>query len=82
MSDESPLKNFTVRLSLDDHARLANLREQWGLDRAATMRRLIRAATPNTLVGSKPFFTPVAVGKTGHGFAVRPGLTRDPHESN
>ena len=77
MSADSPLKNFTIRLSLDDHARLANLRDQWGLDRAATVRRLIRAASPNTLVGREPFFTQIAQGKTGRGFRIRLHVTRD-----
>src|SRR5207253_891833 len=67
VSADSPLKNFTVRLSPDDHARLASLRDQWGLDRSATVRRLIRIAGPNALIGHEPFFTQIAQGKTGNG---------------
>ena len=80
MSDGSPLKNFMVRLSLDDHDRLTNLKREWGIDRAATLRRLIRAATPNTLVGKEPFFTQIAEDKTGAGFPLRLRSVRGSHE--
>jgi hypothetical protein len=80
VSAEGPLKNFTVRLSLDDHARLATLRETWGLNRAATLRRLIRTAAPNSLGGRETLFTPVAKDKTGSGFSIRLNLTRGHHE--
>lgn len=81
MSDKkNPLSNFTVRLSVDDHARLAKLNTAWGTDRTTTLRRLIRRAVPNALSGSEPRFIQVARTMLGRGFAIRLEATGDNHE--
>lgn len=74
------LSNFTVRLSVDDHARLAKLNTIWGTDRATTLRRLIRRVVPNVLSSREPRFIQVTHTMLGRGFIIRLKAMGENHE--
>ena len=69
MSDGS--KNFTLRLSADDQARLERLATGMGIDRTGALRRLIRRAAPTALSDNSAAFVPVTRGAAGRVFSIR-----------
>jgi hypothetical protein len=67
MSDGS--KNFSLRLSPDDQARLERVAERFDLDRTGALRRLIRRAA--VALASDGRFIIVERGRPGRDFPVR-----------
>lgn len=58
MSDAT--KNFTLRLSADDQARLEQLATRLRADRTGALRLLIRRAVPCLTVSDSAIFIPVS----------------------
>lgn len=67
MSDGT--KNFSLRLSADDHVRLEKVAERFALDRTGALRLLIRRAT--VALASNGRFVTVGRGRAGRDFPVR-----------
>lgn len=67
MSDGS--KNFSLRLSLEDQARLEQVAERFALDRTGALRLLIRRAAVG--LASSGCFITVERGRIGHDIPVR-----------
>lgn len=67
MSDGS--RNFSLRLSLDDRARLEQLAERLSTDRTSVLRTLIRRAAVG--LARSGCFVPVERGRTGRVLPVR-----------
>jgi hypothetical protein len=62
-------KNFSLRLSLEDQARLERLAQGMALDRTGTLRLLIRRAAVALVADGQ--FTVVERGRAGREFPVR-----------
>ena len=62
-------KNFSLRLSADDQARLEQVAERFALDRTGALRLLIRRATIGLARDGR--FTAVERGRAGRAFPVR-----------
>jgi len=62
-------KNFSLRLSADDQARLEQVAERFALDRTGALRLLIRRATIGLACDGR--FTAVERGRAGREFPVR-----------
>lgn len=67
MSDAT--KNFSLRLSADDQARLEQVAERYALDRTGVLRLLIRRAAVALAVEGR--FTTIQRGRAGHAISVR-----------
>ncbi len=67
MSDTS--KNFSLRLSPDDHARLECVAAFYAQDRTGALRMLIRRAAIG--LAREGHFTPITRGHAGRDFPVR-----------
>jgi len=67
MTDDT--KNFSLRLSADDHARLKQVAERFALDRTGVLRLLIRRAAVALAVDGR--FVTVRRGRVGRDFPVR-----------
>ena len=67
MSDAT--RNFSLRLSRDDHQRLEQMAARLTLDRTGALRLLIRRAT--VALTADGCFTPLARGRAGRVFPVR-----------
>lgn len=66
---QSDTKNFSLRLSTDDQARLERLAQRLEVDRTSVLRVLIRRAAVALVTDGR--FTVVERGHTGRGFPVR-----------
>lgn len=66
---ESGSKNFSLRLSTDDQARLERLAQRLEVDRTSALRLLIRRAAVALVTDGR--FTVVEHGHAGRGFPVR-----------
>ena len=66
---ESGSKNFSLRLSTDDQARLERLAQRLEVDRTGALRLLIRRAAVALVTDGR--FTVVERGHAGRGFPVR-----------
>ena len=67
MSDAT--KNFSLRLSPDDQARLEQVAERFALDRTGVLRLLIRRAAVALAADGR--FVTVGRGRAGRDFPVR-----------
>ena len=67
MSDGS--KNFSLRLSPEDHLRLEQVAARFALDRTGVLRLLIRRAAVG--LAADGHFTTIERGRAGREFAVR-----------
>ena len=67
MSDAT--KNFSLRLSPEDHLRLEQVAARFALDRTGALRLLIRRAAVGLARDGR--FTPVERGRAGHEFPLR-----------
>lgn len=66
---QSDTKNFSLRLSVDDQARLERLAQRLEVDRTSALRLLIRRAAVALVTDGQ--FTVVERGRGGRGFPVR-----------
>lgn len=66
---ESSSKNFSLRLSIEDQARLERLAQHLEVDRTGALRLLIRRAAVALVTDGQ--FTVVARGRAGRNFPVR-----------
>ena len=66
---ESTSKNFSLRLSLEDQARLERLAARLSVDRTGALRLLIRRAAVGLAQDGR--FTTVERGRAGRDFPVR-----------
>lgn len=69
MTDGS--KNFTLRLSWDDQARLERVAARLEVDRTGALRQLIRRADVGIGLAAKGHFVTVGRGRVGRDFPVR-----------
>lgn len=74
---ESTTRNFSLRLTADDHTRLEQIAARFALDRTGVLRLLIRRAAVG-LVGDG-CFTAVGRGRTHH-LPVRLKTERTAHD--
>jgi len=77
MSDGS--KNFSLRLSADDQARLEQVAERYALDRTGALRLLIRRAAVSLATDGR--FVTVRHGRAGRDFPVRLMRERSTNDS-
>ena len=66
---QSDTKNFSLRLSVDDQARLERLAQRLEVDRTGALRLLIRRAEVALVTDGR--FTVVERGRAGRDFPVR-----------
>lgn len=76
MSDTT--RNFSLRLTADDHLRLEQIAARFSLDRTGVLRLLIRRAAVGLV--SSGCFTAVGRGRA-HRFPVRLKTERTAHDS-
>ncbi len=77
MSDGS--KNFSLRLSAADQARLEQLSQRLEVDRTGALRMLIRRAAVALVANGQ--FTVVERGRAGRDFPVRLNRVRGIHDA-
>ncbi len=64
-------KNFSLRLSADDQARLERVAQRFDMDRTGALRLLIRRADTNKVLAANGHFVTVERGRTGRDFPIR-----------
>jgi cytidylate kinase len=61
-------RNFSLRLSTEDHVRLRRIAERLAVDRTEVLRQLIRRASGE--IAREGQFTIILHGRSGHRFCV------------